>query len=58
MIIPEGMMLRLDPKDEYQHEPEAAKNYNESMYFDMFESNRGIGAWLRIGNRPTKVTRR
>lgn len=54
MIVPEGMTLKLDPQDEYQHEPEAADNYNESMYFDMFDSKRGIGAWLRIGNRPNE----
>jgi hypothetical protein len=54
MIIPEGMTLRLDARDEYQHEPEAASNYNESMYFDMFDAARGIGAWFRIGNRPNE----
>ncbi len=52
MIVPEGMTLRLDPQDEYQHEPESAANYNESMYFDMFDARRNLGAWLRIGNRP------
>lgn len=52
MVIPEGMTLRLDPRDELQHEPEAASNYNESMYFDMFDANQAFGAWLRIGNRP------
>lgn len=52
MVVPEGMTLKLDPRDEYQHEPEAASNYNESMYFDMFDADRNFGAWLRIGNRP------
>ncbi|CCW18397.1 hypothetical protein EBBID32_27500 [Sphingobium indicum BiD32] len=52
MIVPEGMTLRLDARDEFQHQPEAASNYNESMYFDMFDNKKGIGAWLRIGNRP------
>lgn len=54
MIIPDGMALKLDPADEYQHEPEAAVNYNESMYFDMFDAARGIGGWFRIGNRPNE----
>lgn len=54
MIVPEGMTLKLDPKDEFQHEPEAARNYNESMYFDMFDRTQPLGAWLRIGNRPNE----
>ncbi|GAD58622.1 DUF7064 domain-containing protein [Brevundimonas abyssalis] len=51
MIVPHGMTLKLDPRDEYQHEPEAASNFNESMYFDVFDRRRSIGAWFRIGNR-------
>ncbi|MGE0596177.1 MAG: hypothetical protein AB7P07_07425 [Hyphomonadaceae bacterium] len=54
MIVPEGMTLKLDPKDERQHEPEPASNYNESAYFDMFDSRSALGAWLRIGNRPNE----
>lgn len=54
MIVPEGMVLRLDPKDDLLHEPEAASNYNESVYFDMFDSRTALGAWLRIGNRPNE----
>lgn len=51
MIVPEGTKLQLDPKDEYTHEPEAASNYNESMYFHAFDAKNKVGAWLRIGNR-------
>ena len=46
--------LRLDPEDEYTHTPEAAKNYNESMYFNMFDPDQMIGGWFRIGNRPNE----
>ena len=52
MIIPEGGRLKLDPKDEHQHVPEAAANYNESVYLDVFDTGQKIGAWVRIGNRP------
>ncbi|RIJ24636.1 hypothetical protein D1224_10545 [Henriciella barbarensis] len=54
MIVPEGMVVKLDPKDDFLHEPEAASNYNESVYIDMFDSRTSLGAWLRIGNRPNE----
>ncbi len=49
-----GLQLRLDPQDEYTHTPEAAKNYNESMYFNMYDPRQRIGGWFRIGNRPNE----
>lgn len=52
MYMPPGTRLKLDPRDEYTHEPEAAGNYNESMYFNAFDTAQGIGLWVRIGNRP------
>lgn len=54
MYMPADSKLRLDPRDEYTHAPEAASNYNESMYFNAFDSARGIGAWMRLGNRPNE----
>lgn len=51
MIVPEGKKLNLDPKDEYTHEPEAASNYNESMYYHAFDRTQNVGGWVRIGNR-------
>lgn len=54
MIVPGGMTLKLDAADEYQHTPEAAANYNESMYFDLFDITRGVSGWFRIGNRPNE----
>jgi hypothetical protein len=54
MIIPEGTRLKLDPRDDANHEPEAAGNYNESMYFNAFSATEGTGAWMRIGNRPNE----
>jgi hypothetical protein len=43
---------RLDPIDEYPHDPGSAQNYNESMYFNIFDPVRMAGGWFRIGNRP------
>jgi len=45
---------RLEPQDEYPHEPGAAKNYNESMYFNVFDLAQKTGGWFRIGNRPNE----
>jgi hypothetical protein len=41
----------LEPEDEYTHEPDAAENYNESMYLNGFDAERGVGGWFRLGNR-------
>ncbi len=54
MYMPPDSRLELDAKDEYTHTPEAAANYNESMYFIAFDSTTRIGAWFRIGNRPNE----
>lgn len=45
---------RLAPEDEYTHDPGAASNYNESMYFNVFDPARKMGGWFRIGNRPNE----
>jgi hypothetical protein len=54
MYMPPNTKLKLDPRDEYTHPPEDVGNYNESMYFNAFDSAEGIGAWVRIGNRPNE----
>ena len=51
---PSGYKVRLEPKDEYTHVPDAAANYNESMYFNVFDAKRKVGGWFRIGNRPNE----
>ena len=45
---------RLEPQDEYTHPPVAALNYNESMYFNVFDHAKQAGGWFRIGNRPNE----
>jgi hypothetical protein len=49
-----GTMIRLLPEDEYTHTPDAASNYNESMYFNAFDPQTKIGGWFRLGNRPNE----
>lgn len=53
-MVAEGFKVRLAPEDEYTHTPDATSNYNESMYFNMFDPARKIGGWFRIGNRPNE----
>ena len=45
---------RLEPLDEYTHTPDAASNYNESMYFNVFDPKTRVGGWFRLGNRPNE----
>ena len=51
---PAGFKTRLEPQDEYPHDPGDAKNYNESMYFNVFDAKTKTGGWFRIGNRPNE----
>lgn len=45
---------RVSPADEYTHPVEAAANFNESMYFNVFDPRTEVGGWFRIGNRPNE----
>ena len=49
--VPAGCKLVLDPDDDYNHAPDATSNYNESMYFSVFDLAQGLGGWYRLGNR-------
>ena len=49
-----GIRVRLDPQDEYTHPIEAAQNFNESMYFNVFDRAGRIGGWFRLANRPNE----
>jgi len=46
--------IRLDPADEYMHENTGESNFNESMYFNFFDTGERIGGFVRIGNRPNE----
>lgn len=54
MKTPSGFKTRLDPKDEYCHTPESVDNYNESMYFNLFDFEKKVGGWFRLGNRANE----
>jgi hypothetical protein len=48
------MRIRLDPQDEYMHALESATNFNESMYFNVYDPERKVGGFLRLGNRANE----
>jgi len=50
-ITAESLRHVLVPADEYCHVPDAAANYNESMYFNVFDPLTKVGGWFRLGNR-------
>lgn len=43
--------FRLEPKDEYNHVPDASPNFNESVYTNAFDPAQRMGGWMRLGNR-------
>jgi len=43
--------FRIDPEDEYAHTPDAAANFNESVYTNAFDPAKRMGGWMRLGNR-------
>ena len=38
----------LEPQDEFNHKPDDASNYNESMYFNVFDHEKKRGGWFRL----------
>ena len=49
-----AFITRLAPEDEFTHDPGEAKNYNESMYFNVFDAQAKTGGRFRVGNRPNE----
>ncbi|MGO9342217.1 MAG: hypothetical protein ACLP6E_06810 [Acidimicrobiales bacterium] len=49
-----AIALRLEPHDEYMHELGPEPNFNESMYFNVFDTERRAGGFFRLGNRPNE----
>ena len=43
--------LRMEASDEYMHRPDAAINFNESVYVNGFDPRARVGGWMRLGNR-------
>jgi hypothetical protein len=48
------MKLRLEPSDEYLHPLEQASNFNESMYFNVYDPAERMGGFFRLGNRANE----
>jgi hypothetical protein len=48
------MAVRLEPQDEYMHELGPEPNFNESMYFNLYDPAQGVGGWFRCGNRANE----
>jgi hypothetical protein len=48
------MRVRLEPRDEYMHELGPEPNFNESMYFNVYDPSREIGGFFRLGNRANE----
>ncbi len=48
------MGVRLEPHDEYMHELGPERNFNESMYFNLYDPAQGVGGWFRCGNRANE----
>jgi hypothetical protein len=50
------MGVRLEPQDEYMHELGPEPNFNESMYFNVFDPKSQVGGFFRLGNRANEGT--
>jgi hypothetical protein len=50
------MTLRLEPRDEYMHELGPEPNFNESMYFNVYDPGSRVGGFFRLGNRANEGT--
>jgi hypothetical protein len=48
------MAVRLEHIDEYMHELGPEPNFNESMYFNLYDPSNRIGGFFRLGNRANE----
>jgi hypothetical protein len=51
-----GIAVRLEPHDEFMHALGPEPNFNESMYFNVYDPAEGIGGFFRLGNRANEGT--
>ncbi len=49
-----GARLRLDAVDEQMHELGPETNFNESMYFNVYDASQRLGGFVRLGNRANE----
>jgi len=48
------MGVRLEPQDEYLHELGPEPNFNESMYFNVYDPASNVGGFFRLANRANE----
>jgi len=48
------MRVRLEPQDEYMHDVGDESNFNESMYFNVYDPKERVGGFFRLGNRANE----
>ncbi|MEJ7583398.1 MAG: hypothetical protein WKF43_04765 [Acidimicrobiales bacterium] len=48
------MAVRLEAIDEYMHALGPEPTFNESMYFNLYDSSHRLGGWFRLGNRANE----
>ena len=51
-----SIAIRLEPRDEYMHELGPEPNFNESMYFNLYDPTTQVGGFFRLGNRANEGT--
>ena len=44
----------LAPEDDLMHPLGPEKNFNESAYYNFFDTKKSVGGWFRIGNRANE----
>lgn len=44
----------MTPDDDYTHDVTDEPNFNESMYFQFYDGDAGLGGFLRLANRPNE----
>src|SRR6478672_13581320 len=49
-----AVKILMEPQDEYMHPLEGASNFNESMYFNVYDPAERVGGFLRLGNRANE----
>src|SRR3979409_2408262 len=51
------MGVRLEPQDEYLHELGPEPNFNESMYFNVYDPAQQVGGFFRLANPANEGSR-
>src|SRR5690348_9503745 len=47
-------MPNIRPHDDGMHDNTGEANFNESMYFNLYDREQRLGGFVRLGNRPNE----